>query len=174
MLPLELQIIEAGLRLVEADLSDGTSGNLSVRRPDRSVLITPSSLDFRLLTERDLVAVDLSSGKTNGMRRPSSEWQLHVQVYGKRADVNAVVHHHGVWSTAAAVARAPIPILVDEASDIGPISVAPYAPSASEELAHVISEELEKGRNAALLANHGAVAVGRNLREAMRRAIQVE
>ena len=174
MLPVGLEIVEAGLRLVEADLSDGTSGNLSVRRSNRSVLITPSSLDFRLVTERDLVEVDLSSGKMNGTRRPSSEWQLHLLVYGTRPDVNAIVHHHGVWSTAAAVARATIPILVDEASDIGSISVTPYAPSGTEELAQVASKELEKGRNAVLLANHGAVAVGRNLREAMRRALQVE
>lgn len=174
MIPLALEIVEAGLRLVEADLSDGTSGNVSVRRSDRSVLITPSSLDFRLVTERDLVEIDRGSGRINGTRRPSSEWRLHALIYEKRADVNAVVHHHGPWSTAVAVARSTIPIVVDEASDIGPVSTAPYAPSASEELAQIVSKELETGRNAVLLANHGALAVGRSLREAMRRAIQVE
>lgn len=46
MIPLPLQIIEAGLRLIDADLSDGTSGNVSVRRSDGTVLMTPSSLDF--------------------------------------------------------------------------------------------------------------------------------
>ena len=174
MIPLPLQIVEAGLQLVDADLSDGTSGNVSVRRSDGTVLMTPSSLDFRLLTELDLVTLDLRSGEVHGRRRPSSEWRLHTLVYEKRADVNAVVHHHGPWSTAAAVARITIPVVVDEAADLGPISTAPYAPSASEELAQIVSDELKTGRNAVLLSNHGVVVVGHSLRETMRRAIQVE
>lgn len=174
MIPSALQMVEAGLRLVDADLSDGTSGNVSVRRSDETVLITPASLDFRLLTELDLVELDLRSGEVHGRRRPSSEWRLHTLVYENRTDVNAVVHHHGPWSTAAAVAGITIPVVVDEAADLGPISTAPYAPSASEELAQIVSDELKTGRNAVLLANHGVVVVGRSLREAMRRAIQVE
>src|SRR5262249_38247205 len=61
-----------------------------------------------------------------------------------------------------------------EAADIGPISTAPYAPSASEELAQVASDQLSGGCNAVLLANHGVVVVGRTLNEAMRRAKEVE
>lgn len=174
ILTLSQEILEAGRRLIEADLSDGTSGNISVRRPDGAMVITPSSLDFRLVTERDLVEVDLSSGKAHGRRRPSSEWRLHALVYEKRPDVHAVVHHHGPWSTAAAVARTVIPVVVDEAADIGPVSTAPYAPSASEELAQVASDQLSSGGNAVLLANHGVVVVGRTLTEAMRRAKEVE
>jgi len=173
-IPMSYQLLEAGLRLVEADLSDGTSGNVSVRRSDGSVLITPSSIDFRLLTELDLVEIDLTTGASRGTRRPSSEWRLHVLIYEARPDVNAVVHHHGSWSTAVAVAHGTIPIIVDESVDIGPVATAPYAPSATEELAQIVSEELKTGRNAVLLANHGTVAVGRTLREALRRAIQVE
>lgn len=73
-----------------------------------------------------------------------------------------------------AVARQTIPVLIDEAADIGPIPTAPYAPSASQELADAASSELAKGRNAVLLANHGVVVVGRDLREAARRALEVE
>lgn len=174
MIPLPLQIVEAGLRLVDADLSDGISGNVSVRCSDGTVLMTPSSLDFRLLTEHDLVTLDLRSGEVHGRRRPSSEWRLHALVYEKRTDVNAVVHHHGAWSTAAAVARITIPVVVDEAADLGPVATAPYAPSASEELAQIVSDELRTGRNAVLLANHGVVVVGHSLRETVRRALQVE
>lgn len=138
------------------------------------MVITPTSLDFRLLTELDLVEIDLSSGEIRGRRRPSSEWRLHALIYEKRPDVHAVVHHHGPWSTAAAAARTTVPVVVDEAADIGPISTAPYAPSASEELAQIVSDELNTGRNAVLLANHGVIVVGRTLNEAIRRAIQVE
>jgi L-fuculose-phosphate aldolase len=138
------------------------------------MVITPSSLDFRLQTELDLVEIDLRSGATRGRRRPSSEWRMHALVYEKRPDVHAVVHHHGPWSTAAAVARVTVPVVVDEAADIGEIPTAPYAPSASEELAEIVSTSLTRECNAVFLANHGVITVGRSLREAVRRAHQVE
>lgn len=172
---LSQQIIEVGLRLMEAGLTDGTSGNVSTRCPDgEAILITPSGRDYRLLTERDLIRVHLGSGNTEGPGKPSSEWRLHTAVYRARRDVNAVIHHHATWSSAVAVARKTVPVLIDEAADIGPIPTAPYAPSASQELAQTVAQELVKGPNALFLANHGAVAVGRNLKEALRRALEVE
>src|SRR3990172_9781438 len=157
------------------DLTDGTSGNISARCPDgMTALITPSALDYRLVTESDLVRLDLGSGNAEGRRKPSSEWRLHVAIYRARSDINAVIHHHATWASAVAVARKTIPVLIDEAADIGPIPTAPYAPSGSEELAEVASEQLTRQSNAVLLANHGAVVVGRDLREALRRALEVE
>ncbi|MFQ5801293.1 MAG: class II aldolase/adducin family protein [Candidatus Methylomirabilales bacterium] len=169
------EIIEAGWRLVEADLTDGTSGNISVRCPDgATAFITPSARDYRLLTERDLIRVHLETGRAEGRWKPSSEWQLHVAIYRARPDVNAVVHHHGTGASAVAVTQKTIPVLIGEASDIGPIPTTAYAPSGSKELAENASQELVKGTNAILLANHGVVAVGRDLREAMCRALKVE
>lgn len=177
MRPISLsrQLIEVGCLLVETDLSDGLSGNISARCPDgETALISPSAMDFRLLSERDLVRVQLGSGESQGRRRPSSEWRLHLAIYRARPDVHAVIHHHATWASAVAVARKTIPVLIDEAADIGEIPTAPYAPSASQELAETASRELANGSNAVLLANHGAVAVGRDLREATRRALAVE
>ncbi len=172
---LSRQIIEVGWRLVEANLTDGTSGNISARCPDEvTALITPSGLDYRIITERDLVLLHLESGAAEGQRKPSSEWRLHAAIYRTRPDVQAVIHHHATWASAVAVARKTIPVLIDEAADIGPISTAPYAPSASRELAEAASQELAGGSNAVLLANHGAVVVGRDITEAARRALEVE
>ncbi|MBI3456117.1 MAG: class II aldolase/adducin family protein [Candidatus Rokubacteria bacterium] len=169
------QIIEIGISLLEADLATDTAGNISARCPDReNILITPSRRDYRLLGERDLVRVQLSSGRAEGRWKPSSEWRLHAAVYQVRPDVNAIIHHHAVWASAVAVARKSIPVLIDEAADIGPIPTAPYAPSASQELAEIAAAELARGSNAVLLANHGAVAVGRDLPEAFQRGMQVE
>ena len=169
------QIIGVGRWLVETGLTDGTSGNVSVRSADGlTALITPSGRDYRLLKKRDLVRIHLGSGKAEGRLKPSSEWQLHQAIYQSRPDVGAIIHHHATWASAVAVARKTIPVLIDEAADIGPIPTAPYAPSATQKLAEAISLELVKGINAVLLANHGAVAVGRDLEEASRRALEVE
>lgn len=174
VMTLSRQISEVGWWLIETDMTDGTSGNISARCSDEAILITPSARDYRLLAERDLVRVHLGSGNAEGRWKPSSEWRLHVAIYQARPDVNAVIHYHPTWASAVAVARKTIPVLIDEAADIGPIPTAPYAPSGSEELAEAASRELTKGSNAVLLANHGAVVVGRDLREARSRALEVE
>ena len=169
------EIIVAGWRLVEAELTDGLSGNISARSPDgATILITPSARDYRLLTEKDLVSLTLASGEAKGRWKPSSEWRLHRDIYRVRPDVNAVIHHHATWASAVAVAGKTIPVLVDEAADIGPIPTAAYAPPASQDLADTVAREMGRGCNAVLMANHGAVAVGRDVREALRRALEVE
>jgi len=169
------QIIQTGLWLLEEQLTYGTSGNISARCPEGdSILITPSARDFRLLTERDMIRVHLASEQAEGCWKPSSEWRLHVAIYRARLDVNAVIHHHSTFASAVAVARKTIPVLIDEAVDIGPIPTTLYAPSGSQELAEAVATELARGPNATLLANHGAVAVGRDLGEAMHRALEVE
>lgn len=169
------EIIQVALSLLERGLVTETAGNISIRQiGGRTMLITPSGRDYLRLTERDLVEVDLVSGQAEGPWRPSSEWRLHFTAYQARPDVNAVIHHHAVWASAVAVARKSIPVLIDEAADIGPIPTARYALSGSQELADSVAAELNGGSNAVLLANHGAVAVGSNLREAFRRAVEVE
>jgi L-fuculose-phosphate aldolase len=172
---LSQQIIEVGLWLLDEALTHGTSGNISARCPDgESILITPSARDFCQLTERDLVRISLTSSQSEGHWQPSSEWRLHVAIYRVRPDVQVVIHHHATFASAVAVARKTIPVLLDEAADIGSIPTAPYAPSGSHELAEAVSAALAGGNNAVLLANHGAVAVGRDFREARRRALDVE
>lgn len=169
------EIIDIGLALRESGLIADTHGNVSARDADgESMVITPSRRDYRSLEEGDLVRVDLATGHATGRWNPSSEWRLHAAIYEARRDVNAIVHHHAVWASAVSVARKTIPVLIDEAADIGPISTASYAASASKELAQSAAAELVRGSNAILLANHGAVAVGRDLREAFRRAVEVE
>lgn len=169
------QIVETGWWLVEAGLSDGMSGNVSARPADGGhAWITPSAVDYRVLDERDLVSVDLETGEATGPGKPSSEWQLHLAIYRGRADVQAVIHHHGTWSSAIAVARKTLPVLLDEAADIGRIPTARYAPSASLDLAEAVSAEFVNGSNAVLMANHGVVVVGSDLQEAARRAFEVE
>jgi L-fuculose-phosphate aldolase len=169
------RIIDVALGLFRAGLVSETSGNISVRCPEGDrMLITPSGRDCRFLGERDLTLVDLESGRAEGRWKPSSEWRLHVAIYRARPDVNAVIHHHATWTSAVAVARRTIPVLIDEAADLGPVPPVAYAPSGSEALAEVAAAQFSQGSNGVLLVNHGAVVVGRDLREALRYAVDVE
>lgn len=169
------EVVSTAIRMFTAGLVSEKSGNVSARDAEaESMLITPSGRDCHSLSGLDVIRVHLPSGRVEGMGRPSSEWRLHAAIYQARHEVKAVVHHHGAWSSAVATARKTIPPLIDEAADLAPIPTAAYAVSGSQELADSAAIELGRGRNAVLLANHGAVAVGEDLAVAFRRAREVE
>lgn len=162
------QVARAGVRMARAGLVLGTWGNVSCRvsREDL-VVITPSGMAYDALQPRDIVVVDLNGSVVEGERRPSTELELHLAIYRARPDVKAVMHTHSVFASAMAVARLPVPPVVEDVAQIvgGAVPVAEYAPAGSRELAANVVRALGQG-GAVLLANHGLVGVGGSLDEA--------
>jgi L-fuculose-phosphate aldolase len=161
------EIIEGGLRLVKEGLVARTWGNISIRVNETHMLITPSGRTYEDLTPEDIVLVNYHTSKHEGAIKPSSEKELHCEIYRTRKKINAVVHTHQMnASTVAAAHREVPPILDDMAQIIGPsVRVADYALPSTKKITKKTVKAL-KGRNAALMANHGAVCVGRDLDEA--------
>ncbi len=161
------QIIDGGVRLVNEGLVARTWGNISIRLDETHMLITPSGRIYEDLTPDDIVLVNYHTSKWKGTIKPSSEKELHCEIYRNRKKIHAVIHTHQMnASTVAAAHREIPPILDDMAQIIGPsVRVAEYALSSTKKIAKRTVSAL-KGRNAALMANHGAVCVGRNLEEA--------
>jgi L-fuculose-phosphate aldolase len=162
------EILKTGRQMLESGLVLGTWGNLSVRLAALDgFLITPSGVDYRLLSEEDLVLVDFMGRKVEGRLRPSTETLLHAAIYKNRPDVNAIVHTHSPHSSVFAVNRQEIPPVLEEFAQLvgGIIKVAAYAPPGSSELAEAAVAALGDQR-AVLLANHGLVSVGASLQEA--------
>lgn len=154
-------------------LVTGTSGNVSVRLAplddSRELLaVTPSSRPYGTLETDDIVVVDFDVEPIEGELTPSSESLLHVAIYCARPDVRAIIHTHSVYSSVAAVAGLDIPPVIDEVMIAvgGPIKVSRYAFPGSQELADNVCAALGE-RKAALIRNHGAVGVGRDLDEAL-------
>jgi L-fuculose-phosphate aldolase len=169
------EIVRAARSLVDAGLVTGTAGNVSVREARTGCfLITPSGLDYRLMRAQDIVRINQATGSVEGRRRPSTERELHRQIYKVREDVNAVVHHHSLYATTISVAKRTIPNILDEGSDLTPIPTVEYAPSGTPELATNAAARLAEGCSAVLLANHGVVVVGGDLEEAVARSVEVE
>jgi L-fuculose-phosphate aldolase len=165
-------LLAAARRLDAAGFMPSKSGNLSVRDGDGFV-ITPAALPYAETTEADLVRV-AADGAATGRHRPSSEWQLHAAIYAARAEVRAVVHTHSPRATALSCARRGIPpfhYMVLLAG--GEVRCAAHATFGTAALAHNAVAALE-GRRAALLANHGVVAVGATLAAAVTLAIEIE
>jgi len=161
------EIIEGGLRLVKEGLVARTWGNISIRVDETYMLITPSGRTYEDLTLDDIVLVNYHTSKHEGAIKPSSEKELHCEIYRTRKNIHAVIHTHQMnASTVAAAHREVPPILDDMAQIIGPtVRVADYALPSTKKITKKTVRAL-KGRNAALMANHGAVCIGRDLEEA--------
>lgn len=145
----------------------GTWGNISVRAQDgKYMIITPSGIDYETITPEMMSVVDIDGNLISG-KQPSIEAGLHLSIYKKRLDINAVMHSHSVYTSAVACTRQDVPPVLDEMAQIigGGIKVAKYGLPGSPELAKNCVDALED-KMATLLANHGGVCVGRNLAEA--------
>jgi len=164
-------VLEAAKRMSEKGFVVGTAGNVSMRLKDPGgrelMAITPTSRYYDTIGVDDIAVVDFDGQRVEGEFSPSVETMLHIGVYKARKKVNAVIHSHPVFSSVFAVAGMEIPPIVDDQVTYlgGSIKVAEYALSGSGELVKNALAALGP-KNAALLANHGAVCVGKDLREA--------
>ncbi|WP_148611555.1 class II aldolase/adducin family protein [Nocardioides rubriscoriae] len=160
-------------RLAAEGLLVGTAGNVSVRVRDL-VAVTASGVVLADCRPHDVVLVDHDGVLVDGGRQPTSELGLHLGVYADRPTVGAVVHTHAPWSTAVACVLDELPVLHYQQLLLGgAVRVAPYATFGSAALATSVRAALED-RQAALMANHGSVAVGAGLDQAVEHAVLLE
>lgn len=159
----ETAVLDAAKDMLRRGLVEGTAGNISARRPDANIVITPSSVDYRDMALDDLVLVDPEGSVLQAAegRSPSSEIQLHLACYRAFDDIGSVIHSHPVWATMFAIAHEPIPACIDEFAVYcgGDVRCTEYAASGTPEVGTNAVLALD-GRGAALIANHGLVAVG--------------
>lgn len=170
------QIIAAGKRLIHEGYTTHTWGNISLRGADGRIYITPSSMDYDLITGDDVVVLDAEGRILEGERRPSIEKDLHVQIYCRRPDVGAIVHTHPMESLVFACLGEEIPLVTDAAVMTlrDTVRTAPYGLPGSGELAENCVQTLGNKAMAVLLANHGAVCVGKDLEAAFKTAKVLE
>lgn len=161
------KIWEAGKKLLAEGLVKGTWGNISLRVDIDTMVITPSGREYQDLKPVEMVEVNILTYEYKGKIKPSSEFKMHAEIFRKRREINAVIHTHPPSASTVAAARREVPpVLDDMAQIIGPtVRVADYARSSSRKMNKGALKAL-KGRMACLLANHGAVCLGRDLDEA--------
>jgi L-ribulose-5-phosphate 4-epimerase len=171
--------VAAATRLFwEKGLTPGRdAGDISVRdvgtgliyicpRPKPNVLRIPN---WGMIKAEHMVVVNLEGTVVDesGLL-PTVEAPMHLAIYRARPDVNAIVHSHAIWSSAFAVTGKNIPLILAEQSLRlgGEVVCAAYGKVGSAEIAKNIVEALGKNKMAALMQNHGAVALGVTLEEA--------
>ncbi len=156
-------------------LTFGTSGNVSARLPGGDAfLISPTGVDYDALAADELPIVALD-GRWSGAKQPSSEWRFHRDILRARPDVAAIVHTHSPYATALACRGEGIPAFHYMVAVAGGIDIrcAPYATYGTQALSdHALTALAD--RRACLLANHGVIALGRDLASALKLAGEVE
>lgn len=169
------ELVKYGKKLVTAGLTKGTGGNLSIfDRKNKMVAITPSGIDFFEIQPEDIVIIDLDGEIIEGMRTPSSEWEMHLMPYRHRTDIDAVIHAHVMYTTVLACLRQDLPAIHYLIADAGvTVRCAKYATYGTHELA-VNAEKAMEGRKAVILANHGVLAGSSNLHNAFSLVEEIE
>ena len=157
-------IITVGKRMYDRGYVASNDGNISARIDDRKVLITPTGVSKGFMTADDLIVVDYNGKVIAGTKKPSSEVMMHLQVYKDRPDVNSVCHSHPPYATGFAVAGIPLDkcILPEVIIVLGGIPLIEYGTPGTEEFYKPVLPLL-KDYDAFLLANHGAMTIGKNV-----------
>jgi len=165
-------VAEAARRLAAEGLLIGTAGNVSARHGDL-VAVTGTGVVLGTCGRDDVTLVSSDGTVVEGALVPTSELELHLMTYAATRAA-AVVHTHAPFSTAVACALDELPVLHYQQLALGgTIRVAPYATFGSPDLAAAVSAAIA-GRQAALMANHGSVAIGATLEKAVDNALLLE
>lgn len=160
-------VLAVAKRLDEKGVLNAVEGNISVREGD-FVYITPSGKNKAFLTEEMIAVLDMDGNQVGGKYKASSEYKLHLHSYKVRPDIKGMVHAHPPYLTAYALCGKPIQSNAYPEMIVvyGTIEVAAYGRPGTDDI-YCEVEPILKKENVLLLENHGAMAVGENVFEAM-------
>lgn len=157
-------IVEVGRRLYARGYTASNDGNISARLEAGRLLMTPKGVCKGFMSPDMMCITDLEGRKLAGDRDPSSEMQMHLEVYRQRPDIAAVVHAHPPIATGFAVAGIPLDraVLAEVVTTLGSVPIAEYATPSTRELPEAVRKYV-KAHDGMLLANHGALTLGTDL-----------
>lgn len=167
-------LAEYGRMIARRHLVMGAMGNISIRE-GKTVWIKRGGAWFERATLKDFIAVSLKTGKSFPGELASKELVLHLSCYKVRADIAVVVHTHPVMSTALATAGISLDASSPRLRRIAGsrIVTLPYYPPGSKKLAVEVKRAIKQA-NVVMLANHGLVTVGGDIKQACRRTLACE
>ncbi|MDH2916512.1 MAG: class II aldolase/adducin family protein [Gallionella sp.] len=170
---LRAALLQTSRRMVELGLNRGTAGNASVRQGD-GMLITPSALPVAEMSTDSMVRMDLEGNVLQG-GKPSSEWRFHRDIFVARPEIGAVLHMHSTFATTIACLGKDVPAVHYHIAIAGgdTIRCTPYTIFGEQNLSDLALEAL-RNRKACLLGNHGMIALGKDLNDALSVAHEVE
>ena len=161
---LRREICAIGRRVYERGYVASNDGNISVRYDEDRVMITPSGVSKGFMKPEDMCIVDMDGNLVSGHTKPSSETSMHIRMFVERTDVRRVCHAHPPYATGFAVAGIPLDkcVLPEVIIALGRIPLAEYGLTGTDEIYESVLKYI-KDHDAFLLANHGALTIGKDL-----------
>lgn len=165
------QLINLARSMFLRGYSSCGAGNISLLLPDRTVLMTPARSNFGQLDPTKLSKMTLEGNHISG-DIPSNESSMHLTAYKHRPYTGAVLHLHSPYLTALSCLQdldpenCIPPLTPSYVVNIGKLPLIPYLKPGNTALNEAIAE-LAPNHSALLLANHGIMAFGPNLHEAI-------
>ncbi len=165
-------IIQVGEILYRSGLLIANDGNISVKMSDGNILITPTGVCKGRISTQDLLVIDRNGQvikpAADATLKTTSEQPMHLEVYRQRPDVRAVIHTHLAYANALAISKGEIrmDVIPEAAMTLGEVPVTGFALPSSPENADAI-RELIKDHDVLIIRNHGSLAVGKDLDQAL-------
>jgi L-ribulose-5-phosphate 4-epimerase len=168
-------VIDTALEIKRSGLVSLSGGNVSMRMQSGYILVTPSGTSYETMKMRDIVVVDIKGKRIEGKLRESVDTVALLYIYGHMPEVNAIIHTHQPYATAAGLLGDVLPAAVTTLANVtlGAVNVAPYCSAASEDMG-VQTVKYIGERRAVILKHHGAITVGKDLKEALYAAVYME
>lgn len=168
-------VLDAALEIKRNHLVALCGGNISVRLPDNTFLVTPSGMVYEDMIPEDVVRVNEDGEVIEGSRRPSSDTPALLYIFKQMPWVNAVIHTHQPWATAAGLVMDVLPasLVTQIDANRSDVYVAPFTPSGEKQMG-VLTVEYAHDAWAVILKHHGVMAYGPTLKDAVFSAVYLE
>jgi len=168
-------LIDCALQMKESRLITLCGGNVCIRLDDGNIAVTPSGLDYEIMTTDDICIVDIDGNRVEGHRRPTSDLDAILHIFRVMPWVNATIHTHQPYATALGLVTDVFPsCLVSQIDALrGDVPVAPFTPSSDKGMG-LLTEEYFNGSLAVILRGHGVMAFGPSLQVALYAAAYLE
>lgn len=168
-------VIETALEIKRSGLIRLSGGNVSMRLPDGHILVTPSGTSYETMQPDDIIVVDIKGSRIEGTLRESVDTVALLYIFEHMPCVNAIIHTHQPYATAAGLIDDVLPAAVTTLANVtlGPVNVAPYCSAASLDMG-VQTVKYIGERRAVILKHHGVITVGKDLKEALYAAVYME
>ena len=159
---------DAGVRLLEENLVQGTWGNIAVRCGDKHMLVTPTALDYIMLQPSQMAVVNLEDGQWEGSNKPTSERKMHAALLNAHADVNATIHTHPFYGCVLAAMGKDLPVPEQYRDVLGDtVPCAKAALPGTKKIVKNVTSAIGDSK-ACFLGNHGVIVMGKDLEDAFK------
>lgn len=174
MSQIKIDLIKFGAKIAQAHLVAGAGGNISAREGN-IIWMKPSGFAMDEMGPEDLCGMDLASGRqVSGANKPTSEVNMHLEIYRVRPEIKAVFHTHSPWASGVISSGARLrPMFAEFVNDLGRTATVPYVTPTTQALADAVAS-CAQNNDTIFMVNHGVLAVGASMKQAYYRVVVVE